>query len=91
MHEADIVQLLLAGEAARGLAGEAAGRVVCPGREAPLAPGVIGVAFYDCAALVGDDRDRAEVVGMEIARGDAQVGVQDTHPQHAAAGAYERG
>ena len=41
VNEADIGQLFLAGEAADGLAGDAAGGIVRPGGEAPLAPSVI--------------------------------------------------
>jgi hypothetical protein len=37
MHEADIGKLFLAGAAARGLAGEAAGRIIRPGWEPPRA------------------------------------------------------
>jgi hypothetical protein len=85
VHKADIVKLLLAGEAARGLAGDVAGRVVRPVRVAPLAPGVVAQALGDGAALVGDDGDRAEVVGMEIARGDGAVGVQRDHADQGAA------
>ena len=72
MHEADIGQLLLAGEAARGLASavEVAGRVVGAVGEAPLAPGVVAQAFGDGAALVGDDCDRAEIIRMA---GDGEV------------------
>jgi hypothetical protein len=50
-----------------------------------LPPGVVAVALYDGAALVGDNRDRAEVVGVEIARGDAAVGVQHSHSDQGAA------
>ena len=66
MDEADR-QLLLAGKAARGLAGDAAGRIVRPVGEAPLAPGVVGQSLDHRAGLVGDDGDRAEMIGVEIA------------------------
>ena len=36
-------------------------------REAALAPGVVAVALDHGADLIGDDGDRAEVVGVEIA------------------------
>lgn len=49
VNEADIGQLLLAGEAADGLAGDAAGGIIRPGGEAPLAPSVIRVALDDGA------------------------------------------
>jgi hypothetical protein len=63
MHQADVVKLLLGGEAARGLAGEAAGGIVGAVGEAPLAPGILAVALHHVGGLVGDDGDRAEIVG----------------------------
>jgi hypothetical protein len=60
-----------------------------PGGEAPLAPGVVAVALHHGAVVVGDDGDRTKVVGMEIARDDAVVGAEDTHPHHGTADADE--
>jgi hypothetical protein len=42
VHEADGVELLVAGEAAAGLAGDDAGGIVHAIGEAALAPGVVG-------------------------------------------------
>jgi hypothetical protein len=68
MHEAADRELLLAGEAARGLTGDAAGGIVGAVRVAPLAPGVIAQPLHHEAVLVGDDRDRAEMIREEVAR-----------------------
>jgi hypothetical protein len=86
VHGADVVQLFLGGEAARGLAGEATGRIVGASGEAALAPGVVAVALHHGAGLVGDDGDRAEIVGVEVAGGDGAAG-QDAHAEQGAAGA----
>ena len=51
MDKADLGELLMAGEAACGLAGQAAGGIVLAAREAPLAPGVIGKALDNRATL----------------------------------------
>jgi hypothetical protein len=76
-------------EAARRLAGDAAGRIVRPGGEAPLAPSIVGIALDHAAVLVGDDSDRAQMVGVEIASGDAVVAVQHAHAHQGAAGGEE--
>jgi hypothetical protein len=46
MNEAGNRELLLTGEAARGLAGDAIGGIVGAVRIAPLAPGVIGQGLH---------------------------------------------
>jgi hypothetical protein len=81
MHEADARQHLLAGEAAAGLARDAAGRDWVVGAAAPdppLAPRVVGIALDHRAARVGDDRDRAEVILVEIAQRDGRA-LQEAH------------
>ena len=85
VHEADGVELLVAGEAAAALAGDGAGGIVAAVRMAALAPGVVGEALQHGAALVGDDRDGAEMVLVEVARGDGLVAVLDVHADDAAA------
>jgi hypothetical protein len=47
MHEAANRELFLAGEAPRGLAGDAAARIVGAVRMTPLAPGIVAEAFDD--------------------------------------------
>src|ERR1043166_4181528 len=85
MNEADAREHLLPGEAADGLTLDAAGRVVgAVVPEAPLPPGVVGVALDRRAARVGDDRDRAEVVLVEVAQGDARA-LDEAHADHRAA------
>src|SRR4051794_11614976 len=54
VHEADGVELLVAGEATAGLAGDGAGRIVGAVGVAALAPGVIREALEDGPALIGD-------------------------------------
>lgn len=68
VHEGNGIEFLVAGEATRGLAGDAAGRIVGAVGEAPLAPGVVGEPLHHHTILVGDDRDRAEMVGVEVTR-----------------------
>jgi len=68
MQEPHARQHLLPGEAARRLARDAAGHIVGAVGKAPLAPGVVGVALFgERAARVGDHRDRAEMVLVEVA------------------------
>src|SRR5262249_44093238 len=86
MHEADARQHLLPGEAADGLAGRdtAAGRIVgAVVPVAPLAPWIVGVALDHRAGLVGQHRDRAEVVLVEVADA-AALGVAEDHAHHGA-------
>jgi hypothetical protein len=49
-------------------------------------PGVAAVALHHGAGLVGDDSDRAEIVGVKVAGGDGAAG-EHAHAQHGAAGA----
>ncbi len=84
MHEADAGEHRPAVEAAGRLAGDAVRRIAGAGGEAPLAPGV--AVALDVAALVGDDGDGAEIVGVEIARGNGRAG-ERAHGDHAAAAA----
>jgi hypothetical protein len=69
----DGIELLVAGEAAVRLAGDGPRRIGGAVRLAALAPGVVGKALRDDVGpdprLLGDDRDRAQVVGVEPARG----------------------
>jgi hypothetical protein len=70
VHEADGVELLVAGVAAGDLAGEGLARierVILAGRRAALAPGVEAVALHHRAGLVGQRDDRAEMVLVEVA------------------------
>lgn len=64
----------MAGEAAAGLAGDTAGRIAGAVWEAPPAPGVVTQALDHRPALVGDDRDRAEMVGVEVAQRNGRCG-----------------
>jgi hypothetical protein len=88
VHEGDGVKLFLAGEATRALAGNAAGWVVGAGGEAPLAPGVVAEPLQHHAVLVGDDADRAEMIGVEITRRDGLGG--DVSYPHADLGVADR-
>ena len=56
MDQVDIVELLMAGEAACGLAGEAAGGIVGPVRLPPFAPGVIGQPLNHGPGFIGQHR-----------------------------------
>ena len=73
-------------EAAAGLAGDAAGGVVVGAGVAALAPRVVAQALDDGAGLVGEDGDGAEMVLVEVARGDRLVAVLDVHADQAAGG-----
>ena len=98
MDERELLQVLMAGEAAVGLRGlvELAGqrlrqRLVAGVGVAPLAPGVVGEAGWS-ADLVGDDAGRAEMVLVEIA-GLAAAAAGDLlvlHGDHAAGRACRR-
>ena len=68
VDEADGVDHLVAGEAAGGFGRDRAGGIVGAVGEAPLAPGVVGEALGDGAALVGEDRDGAQMILHEVAR-----------------------
>src|SRR5215831_14417439 len=68
VHETDGVELLVAGEAAVGLAGDGPGGVVRAGGVSTLAPGIERESLEHRAALVGDDGDRAQMVLVEVAR-----------------------
>ena len=59
-------------------------------REATLAPGIIGEALDDGPGRVGNRRDRAEMVLVEISRVSCGVGAIDPHGDHFAASG-ERG
>ena len=84
VHEADGVELLVAGEAAAGLAGDRAGGIVAAVGVAALAPCIVREALEHRARLVGDDRDRPQVVLVEIAGRDGLVAVLDVHGDDAA-------
>jgi hypothetical protein len=71
-------------EAADGLAHDAVARVVGAVGKAPLAPRIVGVALDHGPVLVGQHGDRAEVVLMEVAQGDARA-LQEAHAHHGAA------
>src|SRR5687768_13011891 len=68
MNETRDRELLLAGKTAAALAGDAAYRVVGAVRIAPLAPGVVAEPLDHRSGLIGDDRYRAEMIGVEVAR-----------------------
>ncbi len=88
MDKATDRQFLLAGKAARGLAGDATGRIIRAVGKAALAPGVVGEPLHDQAVLVRDDRDRAEMIGVEISRRQ-RLGRGLQHP-HADLGVADR-
>ena len=46
------------------------GRIIGAVWNAPLAPGVVAQALNHYAIFVGDDRDRAEVISVKVARRD---------------------
>ena len=75
----------MAREAAALLAGDGPRRVGLAVGMAPLAPGVVGEPLHHPAVLVGDDRDRAQVVGVEVARGGGLVGLLDVDADEPAA------
>jgi len=80
----------VAGEAAGGFRRDRAGGIVAAIGEAPLAPGVIGEALGDGAALVHQDRDGTEMVLDEVARlgrdrRAADRGLGEVLPHHLAA------
>ena len=79
-------ELLVAGEAAVGLAGDGPGRIGAAVGMAPLAPGIVGEPLDHPAGLVGDDGDGAQVVGVEIARGGGLVGLLDVDADEPPAG-----
>jgi len=82
MHEADAGQLFLVRIAARGAARDAAGRVIRAVGEAPLAPGVVAIALHHRCGLVGDDGDRAQMIGVEVAGGDGLIAALEAHADH---------
>jgi hypothetical protein len=86
MDEADFGELLMAGEAACGLAAKAAGRIVLATGKAPLAPGIIGQALDDGAALIAERRGGAEMILVIIARKQPAIGALDPHADRLAAG-----
>jgi len=79
VHEADGVELLVAGEAAAALAGDGAGGIVATVGVAALAPCIVREALQDGARLVGDDGNRTEMVLVEVAGRDGLVAVLDVH------------
>ncbi len=88
VHEPDRVEFFVSGEAATGLAADAACNVVGTVRIAALAPGVIGQPLHHHAEFIRDDRDRAEVIGVEVARGQRLGG--DLKRSHADLGISDR-
>jgi len=84
VHEADGVELFVAGEAAAGLAGDGPGGIVAAVGVAALAPCIVREALEHGARLVGDDGDGAQVVLVEVAGGNGLVAVLDVHADRAA-------
>jgi hypothetical protein len=61
-----------------------------PLAQKPLAPRVVGVALDHRAGLVGEDRDRAEAVLVEVAHRGSGVVAQHVQPYHGAAHPRDR-
>jgi hypothetical protein len=65
VNEAADAELLLGGEATRGRR-RAGGLTIGAVRQAALAPGVVRQALHHVALRIGDDGNRAEMIGVEI-------------------------
>jgi hypothetical protein len=83
VDEAADAERFLPGEAARGHAGDRARRVVGAIRIAALPPGIIRQILDDIVILVGDGRDPAELIGVEVARRQRLGGrIEEAHVDH---------
>ena len=86
MYQANIGELLMAGEAARRLAGDTAGRIILAIGETALAPGIIREALNDGASRIGNGRNRPQMVLVEVSRVSCGIRSIDAHADHLAAG-----